>query len=132
MRTARIHGWGGFAAWALVGALFSLSVLGAASIGLFVMPLALLALLVAGRTVQRWPDMAGVLAGVAGLTLFVAIANRSSTPCPGSGSSSIRVGGNAGGASFACGGLDPLPWLSVGVALAAAAFAVYGLARRSR
>lgn len=40
----RRTGWIGFSAWALVGALFGLSVLGAASIGLFVMPVALVAL----------------------------------------------------------------------------------------
>lgn len=122
-------GWGAFAAWAFVGALFSLSLLGAASVGLFVFPFALLALLVVGRTVRVWPEIAGVLEGAAALILFVAITNLNSTPCPTSGSGGIYVGGRTDGASFSCGGLDPAPWLLVGLVVAGAGFVLYGFAR---
>lgn len=124
----QIKGGGGFASWSLVGALFSLSVLGAASIGLLlVLPVAVATLLFVGSTVRPWPESAGVLEGVAALSLFVAFANRDSTPCPASGSG--YAGPGSTGTSFSCGGLDPLPWLVVGMALAGAGIALYSLGR---
>lgn len=124
----RAEGWAGFAAWGLVGALFSLSVLGAASIGLFVLPVAVLALMVVVWLVRVWPEIAGMLEGAAALSLFVALSNLGSTPCPSSGSG-VHVGGGAGGTSFSCGGLDPMPWLLVGLALAGAGLGIYVLSR---
>jgi hypothetical protein len=125
--TERLAGWGGFGAWALVGALFSLSLLGAASIGLFIFPVAVLALVVATGTVRRWPEIAGLLEGMAALTLLVGISNLGSTPCPESGSHTVGPG--EAGTTWSCGGWDPLPWLLVGLAVAAAGVAVYALAR---
>jgi hypothetical protein len=121
-------GWGGFAAWAFVGALFSLSFLGAASIGLFLLPAALLALLVVSWFVRLWPEIAGVLEGAAALSLFVGISNLGTTPCPASGSHTVRVGADPG-ATWSCGGMEPLPWLLVGFALAGVGVGVYALAR---
>lgn len=126
--TRRSTGWGGFAAWGLVGALFSFSVLGAASIGLFVLPTALVALAVVGMRVRVWPEVAGALEGAAVLSLFVGGANFNSTPCPSSGSGVVDVGGPTSG-TFSCGGFDPLPWLLVGLALAGAGLVAYSLAR---
>lgn len=128
LRTLRAEGWAAFAAWALVGALLSFSVLGAASIGLFVLPAALLALAVVGWTVRVWPEIAGMLVGVAALSLFVGLVNLGSTPCPASGSGFVSADGRTGTTS-SCGGLDPSPWLLVGVALAGAGLAVFALAR---
>ena len=133
-RTLPAEGWGAFAAWALVGALLGFSVLGAASIGLFVLPMALLALGVTAGTARVWPEIAGMLEGVASLSLFVGLVNLYSTPCPSSGSGHVHTGGGpgTGTTSFSCGGLDPSPWLLVGLALAGAGFAVYGLGRPRR
>jgi len=117
------------AAWALVGALLGFSVLGAASIGLFVLPAALLALAVTVWTVRVWPEIAGMLVGAGALSLFVGLVNLGSTPCPSSGSGSVRVGGGTGITSFSCGGLDPSPWLLAALGLSAAGFAFYALAR---
>lgn len=128
-RTSPVEGWAGFAAWALPGVLLTLSVLGAASIGLFVLPVALLSLAVVAWAVRGWPEIAGLLEGAAALGLFVGLANLGSTPCPSSGSGSVQVGPGTGRTSFSCGGLDPTPWLLVGLALAGIGVAVYALAR---
>ena len=125
----RLDGWGGFAAWAVVGALFSFSVLGAASIGLFVFPVALLALFVALWLVRAWPGIASGIVGLASLILLVGILNLGSTPCPSSGSGMSYGGPGTGAMSTSCGGWDPVPWLLVGVVLAGAGFSVYALAR---
>jgi hypothetical protein len=126
MVPVKLSGWGGFAAWAFVGALFSLSLLGAASIGLFIMPVAVLALLMVARTVQTWPEVAGLLEGMASMALFVGITNLGSTPCPETGSGTVGPGEAA---TTSCGGWDPSPWILVGLALAAVGLAVYVLAR---
>lgn len=126
----RVAGWGGFAAWAAIGALLTLSLLGAASIGLFVFPLTLLGLWLVGTTVHPWPEMAGVLEGVAAMSLFVGIANLGATPCPATGSGTVRRGGGVPSGS-SCGGFEPLPWLLVGLALAVIGLVTY-LAARER
>lgn len=130
-RTLPAEGWAAFAAWAFVGALLSFSVLAAASIGLFVLPAALLALAVTSWTVRVWPEIVGTLEGVAAPILVVGLANLGSTPCPSSGSGHVHPGGGpgTGTTSFSCGGLDPSPWLLAGVGMAAAGFAAYALAR---
>ncbi len=125
---AKGEGWGGFAAWTFVGALLGFSLLGAASIGLLVFPVALVWLVVVVRTVRVWPEVAGVLAGAAALSLLVGFANLHSRPCPARGSGGVRYRGGAGSTS-SCGGLDPWPWLLVGVALGCTGAMVYGIAR---
>ncbi len=121
-------GWGGFGAWGVIGALLAVSLLGAASIGLFVFPLALLGLWLVTTRVRAWPEMAGVLEGVAALSLFVGIANLGSTPCPAAGSGTVMRGGGVPSGS-SCGGFDPLPWLLVGLALAVSGLFSYVVAR---
>ncbi len=124
----RAAGWGGFGAWGAIGALLAVSLLGAASIGLFVFPLALLGLWLVATRVRAWPEMAGVLEGVAALSLFVGIANLGSTPCPAAGSGTLKRGGGVPSGS-SCGGFDPLPWLLVGLALAVIGLFSYVVAR---
>ena len=127
MGACRLGGWGGFAVWVFVGALFSFSFLGAASIGLFVLPVALAALGLTCVFVRTWPEITGLLLGAAALSLFVGSANLNSTPCPSSGSGAVHVG--RPGETFSCGGRDPTLWLVVGVTLAGVSVGGYGLAR---
>jgi hypothetical protein len=121
--------WGGFARWAGVGALFGLAGIAMPTVGLLVLVLAVavVALLRAGRHLEVWPDVAGVLPGAGSLSLFVGIANVNSTPCPSSGSG--FAGPGATGAVSSCGGFEPLPWLLIGVVLTATGFALF-LGRR--
>jgi hypothetical protein len=112
----RWSGWSAFAAWSLAGTLFVLSVLGAASIGLFILPLALIALFLAVRFCSRWPEALGLLAGAGAVALLVAYRSRDYNPCPDSG----IITGNG-----ECGGFSPTPWLVLGVVLLAASLVAY-------
>ena len=119
-------GWPAFGVWSIVGALFGLSVVGAASIGLFVLPVGFVAAALAWVSVRAWPEITGVLLGLAGPLLLVGLANLGSTPCPSSGAGSVGPGVPA---TPSCGGLEPTPWLAAGLALASAGLVAYSLGR---
>ncbi len=109
-------------AWGFAGALLTFSAVAAASLGLFVLPVALIVPAIMAKRVgpvRRGTAVAGALAGAAAVVLFVGVANLGSTPCPSSGSGAIGSGGFTGATS--CGGFDPWPWLAVGFVLAGAA-----------
>jgi FtsH-binding integral membrane protein len=65
--------WPWFCAWALVGALLTFSFLTGLSIGLFVMPLGLVALAVVARKTPGRSETAGFLAGMGAIFLLVAV-----------------------------------------------------------
>jgi hypothetical protein len=99
--------WPWFGAWALVGALCSLAVVTAASIGLAVLPLALLVF---------WLLPRGGLSGVERLAAMTAGAG---APC------FLVAGLSAGGEAP-----DARPWLAAGLLLKAIGIAAYLFARR--
>jgi len=122
-------GWPAFAEWALAMALLSFAVIGAASIGVLVLPFALLALALAARRNRAWPEAPmGGLTGVGSICLLVAYINRAYSPCP-TGPTRVRV---VSGGHFSCGGFDPMPWLMVGLLLAAVGCVGYLVLRRTR
>ena len=100
-----LAGCGRFWLWAVAGALVAFSLIAAASIGLFVLPVAGLVTVVAART-HNWTETLGALAGVGGTCGLIALLQRG----PGS--------------------LDATPWLVAAVLLAAAAIAGYALFER--
>ncbi|SRR6266540_4045712 len=65
-------GWRWFAAWALAGALFMLSLLTGFSIGLFLFPAAALAVFWLAVNAPHGRDVAGFLAGIAAVLLVIA------------------------------------------------------------
>jgi hypothetical protein len=95
-------GWRWFAAWALAGALVVFAFLSAASIGLFVAPLALLALVLVGRWCVGGGEMFGLVAGAGLVSLLIAALN----------------------------GGDGASWLLVGLGLLTAGIVAYAAARR--
>jgi len=119
-------GWRAFGVWAVVGSLFGFALVALASIGLFILVLAIAAaaLVATGERVRVWPEITGVLAGLGAFPLVVGLLNVGSTPCPSSGSAA------SGAASVSCGGFDPVPWLAAGTALIAAGLAAYSVLRR--
>jgi hypothetical protein len=121
----RPTGWRWFCAWAVAGGLLAFALLSGASIGFLMLPFAAIAVWLVGRTARMWPEILGSLAGAGALCLAVAAANRDYVACP---DGPITLG--PGEDSFSCGGLDPLPWLVVGVVLLVAGPALYALARR--
>jgi len=121
-------GWPSLLAWGIASLLLTLTLVGAASIGMFVAPFAIMAIVVAARRNRDWPEAAlGSLVGAGAVCLFVAYGSRGYSACPPTGTP-IWVGP---GEHFACGGLNPAPWLTVALLLAGVGLAVYILFRRS-
>jgi hypothetical protein len=98
--------WPWFGAWALAGALCSFAILGAASIGLFVLPLALVAFWLLLRRGASGLETLGAVAGAGAPCLLVAaLAAGNETP-------------------------DARPWLAAGLLLVAIGIGAYASLRR--
>lgn len=121
-----VVGWKGFLAWAAAGGLLVFAVVSGLSIGLFVLPLAVVILVLVVRRVRGWPEILGAGAGCGAICLLIAFLNRDYNPCP---EGPITLG--PGESEFECGGFDPLPWLVAGLALVALSTLTYAFARRS-
>ena len=109
-------GWAWFAAWLIIGAGYALSLLGAASIGLFVLPLAVLATILLARRRHARRGLPGLISGLGIPLLYLAYLNRAG---PGTNCTSITGGQDCTGE------WSPWPWLAAGVillVLGAAAF----------
>jgi hypothetical protein len=102
-----LAGCGRFWLWAIAGALLTLSIVGAASIGLFVLPLAAVAIALVARSTQRRAEALGLLVGAAPICFLIAWLQRGDE-----------------------GGLDPRPWFIAGVGLAAIGIVAYALVTR--
>jgi hypothetical protein len=105
-----------FAGWIVVGALLALTVIGALSIGVFVLPLFGLAFAYVSRHTRYPLDALGGLVGIGAVLLAVAYVNRDSRPC-------------AAGYAFSCGGFDPHPWLFTGLVFAGVGLIGYATLR---
>jgi len=122
------QGWAWFAAWSLAGALFTVSFLSGFSIGLFILPFAAATLIwVARRAPGR--ETIGFLEGIGAVLLLIAFLNRDYNPCP-PGGLTIPPGAPAG-TTVSCGGVNPYPWLLVGLLVSACAVLAYGIVRRT-
>ena len=123
----RRMGWRALIEWAVGFALVSLVMIGAMTIGMFILPFAAIALGFAGARDRAWPEApTGALVGVGAACLLIAYINRDYSPCP---TGPMRL---AHGEYFSCGGLDPHPWLNVGLLLIASGIIGYVVARRAR
>ncbi len=71
--------WVWFTAWLLVGAGYALSLIGIASIGLFVLPLPVLATVLLVRRQHATTGLPGLISGLAVPLLYVAYLNRAET-----------------------------------------------------
>src|SRR5215208_455167 len=121
-------GWRSLLEWAAAFALLALAVVGAMSIGIFVVPFAIAAIVLAARRNCRWPEAAlGAFLGVGSLCLFIAFLHRDDSPCP-AARTLVRV---RPGERLSCGGLDPVPWLAIGLLLAAVGLGGYLLFHRT-
>lgn len=115
--------WWWFVAWFLVGCLYSLAVLGALTIGVFVLPFAIAATLLLLRGRQAVDGLPGLLSGLSGPVFYVASLNRDG---PGMICTKLQ-GGEQCTEEW-----SPWPWVAVGTALFLAGIAVFMLLRRSR
>lgn len=128
----RRGGWWWFLAWAIPGVALGLQV---SVIGILVLPAGVLVALLLLWLARGWPELLGVLEGVAGVAFFIALANRDYQPCPRGGRAvgrSTLEPGEASAEVFSCGGVDPVVALVLGLTLAVVGFVAYALLRRSR
>lgn len=120
---AEAAGW--LALWAAVGAAYAAGLAGALSVGIVLVPVAIVAtvVLVGRRAALVGAPGAGV--GVAAVLFYLAYVNRA-----GPGLVCTRI---AAGAGMRCvDETSPWPWLAAGVVVVAAAVAVFGVLVRRR
>ena len=108
--------WGWFAAWTLVGATWSLTLIGIASIGLFVLPAAVGATVVVALRAPSSSGLPGLVTGLGLPPLWVAYLNRSG---PG------NVCTSSHGVETCVQALDPWPWLGATIVLVTAGIAIF-------
>ena len=111
-----------FLAWPVVGAALSLSVLGALTIGAYVMPFALVGLFILLKWGGDRRSSVGLISGLGLPLLYVAFLNRDG---PGNICSSYGNGGQRCVDEW-----SPWPWLLIGSALLAAGIALFVRLRR--
>jgi hypothetical protein len=122
---AQRTGLAAFLLWIPIGACAALGLAAAPSFGLFLLPFAVVAIVVARWKLRPWPEALGAGLGVGVVLLVVAIANNDYRACSGG---PITVA--PGESSVSCGGLDPAPFLLMGLALCASAAVLYFTLRR--
>lgn len=105
-----------FITWALAGFLVTFAILTGFSIGFLVAPFAAVAVSVALRQGAGDAEVSGMVLGAGATLAFIGLLNLDYDPC------SDR--------EASCGGMDPVPWLVVGAALAAISVAFYWALKR--
>jgi hypothetical protein len=119
-------GWGWFAAWAGAGALLAFSLISAASVGLFILPFALVSAWAIVRVSPPRRTAFGLVSGAGLVCILVWALNRDYRPCPESGEVTVPPGVTSEG----CGGFDALPFLVVGIVLTLAGPVLFAAARQ--
>lgn len=114
--------WVWFAAWLVVGAGYGISLLALLSIGLFLLPLPVIATILLARRRSTGAGAPGVISGLGVPLCYVAYLNRS-------GPGTICTTTDRGGQSCVDEG-SPWPWLAVAAVLLALGFAVFAARRR--
>lgn len=124
-RRRRVGGWPGLLCWGMVGGLFAFGFVAMASIGLFVVPVAVAAAWLTSRHVESGAELLGLITGAGLVSLAVGLANVENfeQSCPARGSEGLRESEDS------CGGLDPIPWLLVGTLLTLASMSAFGWIR---
>lgn len=121
-RPPRPAPWAWFFAWFAVGAAYALSVVGAATIGIFVLPVAVAATVWLARRPSSRRNLPGLLSGLSAPLFYVAYLNRSG---PGTVCNALSGGGEHCSDQW-----NPWPWFAVATALFLAGFAVRCIKRR--
>jgi len=110
-----------FGVWSAIGAAYALALLGAMTIGVFVLPFAVVATLFVRWHRRAHVGLPGLISGAALPLLYVAYLNRSG---PGTVCSAIP------GGQSCTDEWSPWPWLSLGLALLVAGVIVFARRRR--
>ena len=136
----QIPGWKALGLWALLGAFYGFVYLAMMSIGIFILPIAIVATIIAARKLRLWPEILGMVIAPAAVMLRLASMNWGFPRCaPGesshmslssSGSGSVTDGTYSEVTRFeGCVGLNAPLLLWISIALIAAALTIYIAAR---
>src|SRR4051794_37658804 len=123
----RKTGWVPFGLWAIPGVVVGLQV---SVIGVFLLPVGLIAAVLLTRYARRWPEVLGLFEGVAAVCFFVVVLSADYWTCPPSGEVTTRTKNTV--TIDSCGDVNPWPWLIVGLICAVGALSAFVLARRDR
>ena len=113
---------GRFGAWLLVGAAYAVGFVGIASIGIFVLPIAIIGTVLLARLPASLRGVPGLIAGLGLPPLYVAYLNR------GYGGPACSTNGTAAQHTlgYQCTqALNPWPWLAAGLVLVVAGVVVF-------
>jgi hypothetical protein len=119
-RVSRRHGFGWFVAWSVVGAGYVVGILGALSIGIFVLPFAVLGTVLITRHDGSSSAMTGLVAGLGLPLLYVSYLNRSGPGIICTTSATIHDCAQE---------WSPWPWLVSGLLLVAGGLAAFVVLR---
>jgi len=119
--------WGWFGAWSLVGVAYSVALVGILSIGIFVLPIAIIGTVLLVRMPASLRGVYGLIAGLGLPPLYVAYLNRS---YGGPACSTSGIVGPMHPTLVCIQALDPWPWLAVGLLLLAAGVTVFVIRSR--
>jgi hypothetical protein len=120
--------WEWFGAWLLVGAAYALGLVGILTIGIFVLPVAIIGTVLLLRQPASPRGVTGLISGLGLPLLYVAFLNRGygGPACHTSGSATAHTFG------YQCTqALDPWPWLAAGLVLIAAGVVAFVVHSRS-
>lgn len=121
----RTTGWLGFGLWAVPGVVVGLQV---SAIGVLLLPVGLVATILLAKFTRGWPEVLGILLGIAAACFLIVALNADYWSCPPSGEVITRTQDSVTVAS--CGGLNPWPWLIAGLIFAIGGAVGYGVAKR--
>ncbi len=131
--------WAVFIVWSVVGGAYSLALIGILSIGIFVLPVAIVATVLAARLLSTQRGLVGLLAGLGVPPLYVAFLNRggpNSGGCLPANGGELCSGSTAGtfrsDVSVQSQLLHPWPGLAIGLLLVAVAVSIFLISTRKR
>jgi hypothetical protein len=123
-------GWRAVLEWALAFALLGVVVLGALTIGAFLLPVAVFVVAAVGLRNRVWPDaVSGLCIGLAALAIFVGAPHLQYRSCQMSGSAVARAGS---GVHVRCSSRNGRAWVAVGGILALVGVGGYTASVRGR
>lgn len=114
-KRVRIDGRTGFLLWAIAGAILAFGIASLPSVGMFVLPMGVVAVVVAARRVKAWPEALGILAGFSSILLLIGV---------------LQSGWACTQSLGECDGRLPLPFLVVGSVLAVASVIAFRVLRK--
>lgn len=122
-------GWKWFGAWAIVGALGAFGVLSAMTVGLLILPVAVVGAWVIASRARAWPELLGLILGAGVLCFAVGYGAQRLPDCsePRPPARPLQIGESR---EYTCSDADALPWIVVGTVFVGSGIVGYAVSRR--